>query len=136
MYEIKKSFNICCAHRLSSKTIDEETNQHCFGKCTNFHGHNYKIILTLRQSWIDRTTNMIRNFDEVKKIFKLEIDDVYDHKLLNDCPGFSDILPTAEAMAFIFYNRLKDYIKELYSVEIFETDTASAIYYGDNYEYT
>lgn len=131
MYELKKSFNISCAHRLNNHLLNNEENKQCFGKCTNFHGHNYKVILTIRQNWLDNTTNMIVNFDEIKKIFKIEIDDMYDHKLLNDCPGFETTIPTAEVMAFVFYNRLKDYIRELYSVEVFETDTASAVYYGD-----
>ena len=77
---------------------------------------------------------MVMNFTEVKRIFSKTIDYNYDHKFLNDCAGFKDVPATAEHMAKIFYDILKVKIKELYSVEIQETEGASAIYYEGNDE--
>ena len=68
------------------------------------------------------------NFDKIKKIFKRHIDKVYDHKFLNDCTEFSNLIPTAEVMSEVFYNKLKRYMKQLYKVEIYETEGASASY--------
>ena len=71
---------------------------------------------------------MIRNFYEIKEIFKKYIDDIYDHKFLNNCPGFENKIATAENMCQIFFDLLKPNLKELYQIEIYETEGASAIY--------
>ena len=134
MFELKKSFWISCSHRLSNSNFTEEENAKIYGKCNNLHshGHNYKITLTLLV--MDLPDNgMVMNFTEVKNIFSRSIDYNYDHKFLNDCAGFENVPATAEHMAKIFYNILKSSINDLYSVEIQETEGASAIYYeGDD----
>ena len=130
VYKLKKEFNICCSHRLYNEKLSEEENEVLFGKCSNFpsHGHNYKIIINLKCSRLNKHSGMVINFDNIKRIFKNKIDDVYDHKFLNDCPGFENKVPTAENMCKIFYDILKDSLPYLYAIEIYETDSASAIY--------
>jgi len=132
MFELKKRFKICAAHVLNNNEISKDKNKEWFGKCNEVHGHNYYITLILKAKGHDLgPTGMIINFDNLKVIFKKYIDDVYDHKLLNNCPGFKDEVVTAEYMAKLFYNILKEPIKELYAIEVEETDGASAVYYED-----
>lgn len=130
MYKLKKEFSISCSHRLFNDYISKHENEHFFGKCNNepSHGHNYKIILKLKSEELNFSTGMIENFYHIKKVFKDVIDDVYDHKYLNTCPGFEHVIPTAENMSKIFFDLLKREIYSLYSVEIYETDGASAEY--------
>jgi len=128
MYRLKKTFNICCAHVLSNEDCNKETNKKLFGRCNVFHGHNYRITLYLKQSKLNKVTGMIENFTRIKEVFRDRIDNVYDHNVLNSCPGFTHRIPTAENMAYVFYKRLKTKLKTLYAVEIEETDGASAIY--------
>ena len=49
-------------------------------------------------------------------------------KFLNNCMGFENLVPTAENMCKIFFDILKKPIPELYAIEIYETEGASAIY--------
>lgn len=130
MFELKKKFKICAAHRLNNPEMAKDINKKWFGKCNTIHGHNYYITLILK-SGAERLgpTGMIINFDDLKVIFKKYIDDVYDHQLLNNCPGFENKVVTAELMAQLFHEKLKPHIKELYGVEIEETEGASATYY-------
>lgn len=128
MFKLKKSFQISCSHILYETGFSIEKNKEIYGKCSNqpSHGHNYTIILFLKS---DKLNNgMIINFNIIKDIFKKEIEDIYDHQFLNNCPGFEYNVPTVENMSKLFYVNLKRKIEELYAVEIFETNSASAIY--------
>jgi len=129
MYKIKKEFSICCSHRLHNNEWSEDENRRIYGRCNNLpsHGHNYKIILFLKSITID-STGMIMNFNKLKEHFNKIIDNRFDHKFLNDDITFKNLVPTAENMAQIFYTLLKEQIEELYKVEIYETEGASAIY--------
>ncbi len=129
MFKLKKEFNISCSHRLFDMDASDETNSIIFGRCCKNHGHNYKIILYLKSDSLKH--GMLLNFNEIKDIFNLHIDNVYDHKFLNDCPGFENVIPTAENMCKVFFNKLKVHLSTLYAVEIYETEGASAIYEDD-----
>lgn len=134
MYELKKSFWISASHRLTNPKFTEEKNIEVYGKCHNnpSHGHNYLVTLTLRSYELPED-GMIMNFNEIKRLFLRYIDYNYDHKFLNDCAGFEEVPATAEHMAKIFYDILIKEIPDLYSVEIQETEGASAKYFqGDN----
>jgi len=127
-YKIQKEFSICCSHRLNNDELSDVENQKLFGKCNNLpnHGHNYKIVLTLQSNELDTKTGMIMNFGDVKKVFEKQIHEIYDHKFLNECEGFINKITTAETMCEVFYYKLKKKLPKLYSVKIYETDTASA----------
>ena len=128
MYYLEKEFWICCSHRLHNIELTDEENKELFCKCYTNHGHNYKIILGLESKRLKQTTGMIVNFYDLKKIFNDVIDIPFDHKCLNECLEFKDIIPTAENMCKIFFDLLKPYIDELYSIKIYETSGSSAQY--------
>lgn len=126
MFYIKKEFNISCSHRLCINILSDKENRKTFGKCYNTpsHGHNYKIVITLARNSLYR--GMIMNFNDIKEVFMNKIDKVYDHQYLND---LMDEIPTAENMAKLFYKIMKKELgKDIYSVEVWETPTCSAIY--------
>jgi len=135
MYELKKSFWISASHRLTNPQFSEEENCNIYGKCHNnpSHGHNYKVTLILQNPEVP-ANGMLMNFNEIKRIFLKTIDYNYDHKFLNDCAGFEEVPATAEHMAKIFYDVLKEQITDLYSVEIQETEGASATYFESDNE--
>ena len=130
MFKLKKEFNICCSHRLNNESLSVNKNKQLFGKCNNLpsHGHNYRIILELKQETLDDMTGMIMNFDILKLIFKSIIDDRFDHHFLNNDRLFKNVVPTAENMCKIFYDLLKIKIPQLNRIEIYETEGSSAIY--------
>ena len=87
------------------------------------HGYNFKFILYLKS--LKLVDGMVLNFNIIKDIFEYEIDDVYDHQFLNDCPGFKNIVTSSENMCEVFFNILKKRINTLYAVEVSESDGAS-----------
>jgi 6-pyruvoyltetrahydropterin/6-carboxytetrahydropterin synthase len=120
-----KKFEISCSHRLFDYKETVEQNQKIFGKCNNepSHGHNYIIEVYLRSKVLHN--GMILNFNKVKEVFKTEIDEKYDHHMLNDV--MVDI-PTAENMAKeILYIMVKK-IPEIYKIRIWETSSSYAEY--------
>jgi 6-pyruvoyltetrahydropterin/6-carboxytetrahydropterin synthase len=129
MFELKKSFWISCAHKLENKNFSEEQNKNIYGKCTDFHGHNYLVTIYLRNDKIPNN-GMLLNFNIIKSVFKEKIDDVYDHHCLNSFPEFENVPVTAENMAKVFYEKLHTKIPDLYAVEVEEAQGASAKYIG------
>lgn len=130
VYKLKKEFSICCSHRLNNKNLSIKENKDIFGKCNNLpnHGHNYKIILNLKSNKLDPTTGMVQNFYELKDIFQICIDNKFDHQCLNEFKEFKNLVASAENMCKIFYDILKPHLSQLYKIEIYETEGASAIY--------
>ena len=77
------------------------------GKCTQWHGHQYRIILTLKAPYKDLDyRNMIMDTYDIEAIF-------------ND---------TMEEMSKFFYDGLKDKIECLVSVGVYETPETGVTY--------
>ena len=122
---ISKSVSFNAAHRLHAEPLSEDENKAIFGKCNNpnGHGHNYELDLELIGD-VDPITGMVVNLTEVKHIVEREIIEAFDHKNLNkDCEEFKHLVPTAENIAIVIWNklantRLKPY---LHAVVLYET---------------
>lgn len=70
-YQITKEFTFEAAHRLLKNYS---------GKCTNNHGHSYKVKLYLESERLDEK-DMLMDFTETKKL-KVWIDENLDHVTL------------------------------------------------------
>lgn len=98
------------AHRLFNPKWDDETNNRVFGKCNNpnFHGHNYKLEVEL-DGPINPETGYVMDMKHLSDIMKLEILERFDHRNLNlDCPEFKDLIPSAENIAWVCWNILRE----------------------------
>ena len=52
-------------------------------------------------------------------MIKVEVEDAFDHKNLNEqVPEFEDLIPTAENIAVVIYNKLLPHLDEDKSLEI------------------
>ena len=123
---VSKRVSFNAAHRLHAKSLSDAENTKVFGKCNNpnGHGHNYELDLELYGE-IDPVTGMVVNLTEVKQIVEREIIERFDHKHLNaDCPEFADLVPTAENIAVVIWERLaKTKLKPyLHAVNLYETE--------------
>jgi len=132
---ITKRAHFSAAHRLHSEQLDEKQNEKIYGLCNNpyGHGHNYELEITIKGE-PDPVTGMIMDLKELKDIINKEIVDKMDHKHLNyDVDFMKDIVPTAENIAIVIWNRLKAKIKtgELYEVKVYETPRNIAVYRGE-----
>ena len=102
----KAHFN--AAHRLYVKSWDDAKNEKVFGKCSNphFHGHNYELIVNVTGT-IDPLTGYVMDMKALKDIIKAEVEDAFDHKNLNEqVPEFADLIPSAENIAVVIYNKI------------------------------
>ena len=129
----KAHFN--AAHRLFVENWSDEKNQNLFGKCSNsnFHGHNYELIVDVRGE-VDLVTGVVIDLKELKDIIKNEVEELLDHKNLNlDVLYFKKVIPTAENICIFIWNILRDKISkdnEL-SVTLYETPRNFVKYSGN-----
>ncbi|MCI9576761.1 MAG: 6-carboxytetrahydropterin synthase [Clostridiales bacterium] len=135
MFKIRSEVQFDMAHYLSGYQ----------GKCSNIHGHRYRLIATFAAKELHQEgqlRGMVDDFTVVKQALK-EIEDAFDHKLVieeneegrrlqQELSGYTVVLvpyrPTAESMAQDIYRRLTAKGLPVYEVELFETPTNSCIY--------
>jgi 6-pyruvoyltetrahydropterin/6-carboxytetrahydropterin synthase len=129
----KEHFN--AAHRLYNENWDNETNDRVFGKCNNpnFHGHNYELYVKLIGN-VDPDTGYVYDLKVLSDLIKYEIIDRFDHKNLNlDVPEFHKLNPTAENIAVVIWNILRQKIdKEIeLRITLYETERNFVEYPAD-----
>jgi len=101
------------------------------GKCENVHGHNYRVRITVAGEQLDET-GLLVDFVEVSRLIGGVVQ-YLDHQFINDLPPFDQLNPSAENLAKFFYDRVaagltSDVTVRVSQVQIFETDTSSAVY--------
>ena len=126
----KANFN--SAHRLHNPKWDEKTNTEVFGLCNNpnYHGHNYDLIVKLVGE-VNEETGYLFDLKLLNDLIKSEIIDRFDHKNLNlDTLEFKNLNPTAENIARIIYELLRNKIDLKYELEItlYETPRNFVVY--------
>ena len=129
----KAHFN--AAHRLYRPDWDNAKNEEVFGKCNNprFHGHNYELIVSVTGP-IDPKTGFVVDMKVLKDIIRTEVEDVMDHKNLNEeVAEFKTLNPTAENIAVVIWNRLRPHFLESHTLEVqlFETPRNFVTYTGN-----
>ena len=119
----KAHFN--AAHRLYVKSWNEKKNESVFGKCSNeyYHGHNYELIVNVTGD-VDPVTGMVMDLKDLKDLIKAEVEDAFDHKNLNiQVPEFADLIPSAENIAIVIYNKLFPHLDKEKTLEIILYET-------------
>ena len=120
----KEHFN--AAHRLDNPLWDKETNASVFGKCNygNYHGHNYELVVKVTGE-PDPATGFVINLKTLSDIIKEQVMLKFDHKNLNlDTAEFRNLNPTAENIAIVIYNLLREKIDPHLDVQVrlYETE--------------
>lgn len=128
----KAHFN--AAHRLYRKDWDTEQNERVFGKCSNphYHGHNYELIVSVTGP-IDPETGYVIDMKVLKDLIKKHVEEAFDHKNLNEqVVEFEHLIPTAEHIAVVIYNKLKPHLdKQLeLGITLYETPRNFVTYSG------
>ena len=122
---ISRTAHFNAAHRLYVKSWDEKKNESVFGKCSNeyYHGHNYELIVNITGN-VDPVTGMVMDLKDLKDLIKAEVEEAFDHKNLNiQVPEFADLIPSAENIAIVIYNKLLPNIEQGKSLEIILYET-------------
>lgn len=120
----KEHFN--AAHRLHNPKWSPEQNELVFGKCNNpnFHGHNYELIIKL-SGYPNPETGYVYDLKKLSDLIKENILANFDHKNLNeDVQEFKQLNPTAENIAIVIYNILREKIEPELDLKItlYETE--------------
>jgi 6-pyruvoyltetrahydropterin/6-carboxytetrahydropterin synthase len=115
MFTITKEFHFEAGHHIALLPGDHP--------CSRPHGHSYRVIVELKAVLQDEFGFLTdyRNLEPIKKI----LDEEFDHRYLND---FFPANPTAENLAFYFFNRFAPLFPQLAAVTVKETDKTSARY--------
>jgi 6-pyruvoyltetrahydropterin/6-carboxytetrahydropterin synthase len=120
----KEHFN--AAHRLFNPAWSDQKNLDVFGKCSypNFHGHNYEIIVTITGE-PDLNTGYVFDMKILSDLIKENVLKKFDHKNLNlDTEYFKNLNPTAENIAVVIWNILREKIDRALDLKItlYETE--------------
>jgi len=123
------------AHKLWVEEWTEDENFNCFGKCSNknWHGHNYRLEVTVKGS-PDPVTGFVIDAKKLGDLMKREVTEKLDHKNLNlDVDFIKGVQPTSENLTILIWQQLSSHITscELYSVKLYETENIFAEYKGE-----
>jgi 6-pyruvoyltetrahydropterin/6-carboxytetrahydropterin synthase len=113
------------AHRLNVPQWSEEQNKAYFGLCNNahFHGHNYDLQVKVTGA-VDEVTGYLIDMKTLKLYIEEEVVEVFDHKNLNlDVAEFAELNPTAENIAWVIWNKLRNRLDTKFelSIRLYET---------------
>ena len=128
----RETFN--AAHRLHNPSLSAERNSEIFDKCNNpnYHGHNY-VLETFVEGPIDPETGYVIDLKILSDIINEEVLESFDHRNLNlDCPEFENLIPTAENIAIVIWDKLRLRLDSKFELEVrlWETDRNSVLYAG------
>lgn len=112
---ISKEFHFSAAHQLFGLPSDHP--------CSNLHGHNYVVRVFLKGE--PDEIGFVQDFRALEPMKKY-IDDVLDHKFLNDI--FNPYNTTVEIMSRLLYDMFKPQFPLLIAVEMSETPKTTCRY--------
>ena len=119
----REHFN--AAHRLHNSKWSDEKNQAVFGKCNNanFHGHNYELAVKV-SGHPDAESGYVIDMKLLSDIITKNILDRFDHKNLNlDTEEFKNLIPTAENIAVVIWNILREKIDQQLEIKVILYET-------------
>ncbi len=131
MYSITKEVYFCYGHRLMNHP----------GKCRNLHGHSVKASITIKAEQLNEQ-GMVCDFSDIKASAEQYIDKELDHNfLLHKDDPIIPLLeqqnerflaleehPTAEVLAKMIFQHIKNAGFQVEQVALWETASANACY--------
>ena len=129
----KAHFN--AAHRLHNPEKSDAWNRRIFGKCNNpnFHGHNYRLEVTVAGEPDDERGYVI-DLSDLKQVIEERVLSKVDHQNLNrDVDFMEGVLPSTENFAVGIWKQLEGHLPSgrLHRVRLHETERNLVDYYGE-----
>jgi 6-pyruvoyltetrahydropterin/6-carboxytetrahydropterin synthase len=113
LLELNVTFNFSSSHFL--------TEYH--GKCETLHGHNYKLIVTIKGPI--KNDGLVMDYKIIKETVNEKVIEKLDHKHLNDIVEN----PSSENIVLWVWNKLKNDLP-LKKLRLFETENYYCDYEG------
>ena len=122
------------AHRVHNPALSDEENTRIFGKCNNpnWHGHNYRLDVSVRGPIDDRTGYVI-DLGALKRIVEEKVVQRIDHRNINlEVEFMRGINPTAENIVVACWQVLQPAVAPgmLARLTLWETDNNYVEYDG------
>lgn len=123
------------AHKLYNPAWTEEKNVEVFGKCanTNWHGHNYELIVTVKGN-VDPETGFLMDAKKLSDLLNTRVCDKLDHRNLNlDVDFMKGRLTSTENLAIAIWEQLAPHLPAgviLHCVKLYETPRICVEYFG------
>ena len=115
-FELKQHFQI-----ESARFLPHLDKNH---PCSHMHGHSFKIVLSILGP-LDSQIGWVMDYHEITRVMAPLLS-LLDHKVLNEVSGLEN--PTSEHLAKWLYEKVKEKIPQLKSVNISETLNTECIY--------
>ena len=123
MFEIEIERCFSAAHQLRGYN----------GNCSNLHGHNYRVTVTVRSNELDRI-GIALDFRKLKQELDSLLEE-YDHRNLSELPEFQELNPTSEVLARTIYRRMGKKMNggpiRVWKVRVGESDSSAVTYFED-----
>lgn len=139
MVYISRLEHFNAAHKLFNPNWSLAKNKEVFGPCanTNWHGHNYELIVTVKGN-PDPDTGFVIDLKKLSLLIREHIIQKVDHKNLNlDVAFMEGKLASTENLIIEFWNILQPLISKisssaaLHSLKLYETPRNFVEYFGE-----
>ena len=121
---VTQRYRFCAAHRLHTDYLSPQENLAVFGKCNNpnGHGHNYVVLVTVRNSAQSETGGGV-DLGRLDQIVGEQVITRFDHCDLNQDSEFADRTTTGENLVMLIWDLLVPYLPDgqLEKVGLIET---------------
>lgn len=103
------------------------------GKCENIHGHNWKVVMSVKGDRLN-DIGLLIDFQDLKAILKT-ITNYLDHKNINEIEPFDRINPSSENIAEYIAGRAQEELGRtgldiaVDSVTVWESETSRCTFY-------
>jgi 6-pyruvoyltetrahydropterin/6-carboxytetrahydropterin synthase len=111
---LTRTVTFYATHRLYRPEWSAERNREAFGPLSEEppHGHQYRCSVTV-SGGCDAPPDLLVDLGRLDAVLQDEVVAPFDGRYLNrDVPAFARILPTCEAMAAHFYDRIARHLPD------------------------
>ena len=102
---VSRRYRFPAAHVLRSEALSDEENARLYGKCSNLHGHDYRIEVTVTGP-VDPISGQIIAPERLDGLVERHVLGPLDHSDLSRHPWFAERVSTAENVARVIHEQL------------------------------
>jgi 6-pyruvoyltetrahydropterin/6-carboxytetrahydropterin synthase len=132
---VSKRYRFPAAHVLRSPALSDQENARLYGKCSNLHGHDYGVEVTVTGP-VEPGSGQIIAPERLDQLVDRFVLGPLAHTDLSRSPLFAERVSTAENVARVLYDQLAGPVAEegrarLLRIRVQET-RRNAFEYGDD----